>query len=286
MERTYERRVEHRLQYKWPVKFSAGNKTRFYNGQIVDLSSKGMAFLCHADQSGFETGQELKTSFGVPFFNLSDLFDTILFERIGHVTRIEKPAGQVHRIAIQFASPLFFKPGEQQINEDEARQRLDAKNFSIIKSEETARAYTEALSKAEKKLRLYAQAKAKAEERLKAEIEDRSGTEANLRAEAEEKMLLFEEKIARLEENLRTRDKEIAKIKTALEISEKKTKSLEEQLSKIKNETDKKIDRIKKDSADMIDKIKSNLNSVPKQYLKKDLLKKVDGFFSDKNKIF
>ena len=286
MEKTIERRVEKRLQYRWPVKFTVDGLNQQYQGQIVDLSSEGMAFLSHADQSSFAAGQTLKASFAVPYFKFSEQFDIVLYERTGYVTRIDKPASQVHRIAIQFASPLFFKPGQQQISEAEIQQRLDAKNLSIIKAEETARAYDEALTKAEKKLRIYAQAKAKIEERLKAEIEDRSRTETKLRSEAEEKFTRFEEIIAGLEEKLAGRDREINKLNAALEKTQKKAKSLEEQLARIKNETNKEITQIKKDTADIINQIKMNLKNDSRQSLKIDLLKKVDNFISDRNKIF
>ena len=188
MEKADERRTEHRLQYRWPVRFNINGENHFFNGQIVDVSSKGIAFLCHADQSCFDSEQEIKASFGVPHFGIDDSFDTILFERIGHVCRIDKPSSQVYRIAMQFASPLFFKPGEQGINEIDAQQRLNAKNFSVIKAEETARAYNEALAKAQKQLTQYAQAKAKIEEQLKAEIEDSARYEAQIRIELAERI--------------------------------------------------------------------------------------------------
>ncbi len=286
MEKARERRVEHRLQYRWPVRFITDGDSLPFQGQIVDISSEGMAFLCHSDQSRFDTGKQLKAVFGVPHFGSDELFDTILFERIGHVRRIDKPSSQVYRVAIQFASPLFFRPGEQGIDEIDIQQRLDTKNFSIIKAEETARAYDEALTKAQKQLRLHAQAKAKIEEKLKTEIEDRSRAQARLRAEAEEKIRHFAENTARLEEKLHAKEKEIAKFTAITEKTEKKIKSLEEQLVKVKEQAYKEITRIRTETADAIKHIKAKSKNESQQSPKKDLLKKVDDFISDRNKIF
>ena len=286
MEKADERRTEKRLLYRWPVKFIADDENLSSNGQIVDISSEGMAFLCHADRGGFNEGQKLKTNFGVPYFDGSEFFDTVLFERTGFVRRIDKPSSEVYRIALQFAVPLFFKPGEQNINEAELRLRLDAKNLSVIKAEESARAYNEALTKAEKQLRLYAQAKAKTEEKLKAEIEDRYRAEAKLRAEAEEKIRSYAENAARLEEKLHAREKEISKITANAEKTGKKVKSLEEQLTKVKEQADREIERIKSEAAETINQKIAGLNNDLKQSTKKELLKKVDSFISDRNKIF
>lgn len=266
MEKADERRNERRLKYRWPVRFFTNEQNQSFQGQIVDLSSEGIAFLCHADQCSFDTGEQLKASFGVPHFDNSDSFDTVLFERKGYISRIDKPSGQVYRIAMQFACPLFFKPGQQQIDEADLQLKLEAKNLSVIKAEESARAYDEALTNAQKQLRLYAQAKAKTEEKLKAEIEDRSRAEARLRTEAEEQILIFIEKNAGLEEKLKAKEKELSKITKLAEQSEKKIKSLEEQLYIIKEQ-------------------KAAAKNEPAQS-KIDILKKVDKILSDKNKIF
>ena len=170
MEKANEQRTEQRLQYRWPVRFSNLNNNEPYQGQIVDLSSKAMSFLCHIDQNHFETGDSIKINFGVPFFRNTENFDTILFERIGKVNRIDKPGSKVYRIALQFASSLFLKPGEQGINEIDIEQRLDTKKISIVKAEEKARASDHALDQAQKQLRIYVQAKPILEEKLKAEI--------------------------------------------------------------------------------------------------------------------
>lgn len=286
MEKADERRAEKRLLYRWPVKFVADDENLSFQGQIVDIASEGMAFLCHAVQGSFSEGQKLKANFGVPYFESSEFFDTVLFERTGFVRRIDKPSSEVYRIAMQFAVPLFFNPGAQNINETELQQRLDTKNLSIVKAEESARAYNEALIKAEKQLRLFAQAKAKTEEKLKAEIEDRYRTEAKLRAEAQEKIRSYAENAARLEERLRATEKEISRITTVAEKADKKVGSLENQLKKIKEQTDNEIKRIRIEAAETISRTKAGLEGNAKQSSKKELLKKVDSLISDRNKIF
>jgi hypothetical protein len=286
MEKADERRTEHRLKYRWPVRFFTDSQNYSFNGQIVDISSRGMAFLSHADQSNFDSGQELKASFGVPHFGINDSFDTILFERVGHICRIDKPSSQVYRIAIQFASPLFFKPGEQGIDEVDIEQRLDTRNFSVIKAEETARAYNEALTKAEKQLRLYAQAKAKIEEKLKAEIEDRVRYEAKIRSEVEDKIRSYEEDKARFKAQLQTKEQELNKLSEIAQKSEKRAKALEEQLQKLKEQTSTEINRIKNEAAELLEQIKVKYKNSSAQSEKIALLKKFDKFISDKNKIF
>lgn len=286
MEKANEQRNEHRLNYRWPVRFSIEGEKQSFQGQIADISSEGIAFLCHADQCGFDSKQQLKASFGVPHFGGGEAFDTVLFERTGHVCRIDKPSSQVYRIALQFACPLFFKPGEQGINQADMQQRLDSKNFSIIKSEETARAFNEALTKAQNQLRIYAQAKAKIEEKLKAEIEERSRTEAELKIQAEEKIRSYAENAARFEAKLQVRENEIIRINAIAEKSERKIKSLEEQLAKIKDQANREINRIKDDAAAMVNQIKSKFKNESDQSARMDLLQKFDKFISDKNKIF
>jgi hypothetical protein len=286
METAGERRAENRLKYRWPVRFFRDGQNQPFQGQIVDISSEGLAFLCHADQGNFDTGEPLKTSFGVPYFVCSDFFDTVLFERTGYVHRIDKPSSQVYRVALQFSCPLFFKPGQQQINEADLQMKLEEKNLSVIKAEESARAYDEALMNAQKQLRLYAQAKVKAEEKLKTEIEDRSRAEARLRADAEQKILLYVEKTARLEEKLKTKEKELSRISKIAEKSEKKAKSLDEQLSRIREQANVEIARIRRETEATISRIRENPKNKRIQSAKRDLLKKVDEIISDRSKIF
>ncbi len=103
---------------------------------MVDVSSKGMALLYHADKNCPQPDQFITTNFGVPHFDPDDSFDTVFFNRIGRVCRVDNLSSKVNRIAIQFAEPLFFKPGAQDISDSDAKQRLEAKAQLIVGEKE------------------------------------------------------------------------------------------------------------------------------------------------------
>ena len=135
MEKVEERRAEQRLRYRWPVRFTTDVKGKPFQGRIVDVSSGGMALLCRADENCPHPDQPVRTNFGVPHFGLEESFDTVFFKRIGRVCRVDNLSSSVRRVAIRFAEPLFFKPGEQNISESDAQQRLEAKSKSIVEVE-------------------------------------------------------------------------------------------------------------------------------------------------------
>ncbi|MHC4118402.1 MAG: hypothetical protein ACYSWO_12945, partial [Planctomycetota bacterium] len=56
-------------------------------------------------------------------------------------------------MAVQFAEPLFFKPGEQDISESEAQQRLRAEAGSAVGSKEEGEDFAEALVRVEEEAR-------------------------------------------------------------------------------------------------------------------------------------
>ena len=200
---------------------------------MVDVSSKGMALLYHADKNCPQPDQFITTNFGIPYFDSEDSFDTVFFNRIGRVCRVDNLSSKVNRIAIQFAEPLFFKPGEQDISDSDAKQRLEAKAQLIVSAkektvaktqvkvkadniaksdvEESARLYSEALARAEEKIRSSAEAKTQAEEKLKAEIEARHRSETKLLDEADEKIRSYAEAKARAEEKAKAQTKARAK---------------------------------------------------------------------------
>ncbi|MCP4261009.1 MAG: hypothetical protein GY774_26385 [Planctomycetes bacterium] len=185
MDIAVNRRQEQRLCYRWPISFASSVKEKPSPGQIVDVSSWNLAFLCHADKNCPRLEELTTIDFGVPYFGSTDSFDTIFFNRIGRVCRIDELTNLVNRVVIQFARPLFFKPGEQNISESDAIQRLEAKAQSISKAEEEARLYSDELLKAQEKTHSSEQAKEKAEQKLKDEIKARCNAEA--KAEAQEK---------------------------------------------------------------------------------------------------
>jgi len=93
-------------------------------GQMVDISSRGAAFTCYADGSYLYPGEQITARFSVPRLDSDDSFDMANFTRSGHICRVDDVNGFLRRIAIQFAEPLPFKPGEQADSEDETQQRL------------------------------------------------------------------------------------------------------------------------------------------------------------------
>lgn len=279
---------------------------------MVDVSSKGMALLYHADKNCPKPDQFITTNFGVPHFDPDDSFDTVFFNRIGRVCRVDNLSSKVNRIAIQFEEPLFFKPGEQNIGDSDAKQRLQAKAQLIVSEkekadlktqtntkvdnqikpdvEESAPLYSETLARAEERIRSYAEAKAQAEVKLKAEIEARhkseakAKTEAKLRAKAEKKARAEAEKRAKIEAELL-----------------KKTGLYAEQLAKLKAEAAREIAGIKNHADDTIVKIKAERKlksqekkSIPKKNTRDKakpsgegvLTDKLDKFITDRNRIF
>lgn len=126
MDNFVERRREQRLRYHWPVWFAEDFKETLTQGQMVDISSGGAAFTCHVDESCPYPGQELTARFSVPRFGSDDSFDMTSFVRMGRICRVDNVNSFVCRVAMQFAEPLSFKPGEQADSESDAEQRLRA----------------------------------------------------------------------------------------------------------------------------------------------------------------
>jgi len=126
MEKDNERRHEQRLRYHWPVWFAEDFNEALLQGQMVDVSSTGAAFTYHADENCPYPGQYITTRFSVPHFGENDSFDMANFTRTSRICRVDETNRFLRRIAIQFAEPLPFKPGEQADDESETRQKLRA----------------------------------------------------------------------------------------------------------------------------------------------------------------
>ena len=124
MEEFTERRAERRLRYHWPVWFAEDFDDALSQGQMVDISSTGAAFTCRADDNCPYPGQHITTRFSVPRLADDESFDMASFVRGGHICRVDDVNGFVRRVAMQFAEPLPFRPGEQAETEAEADQRL------------------------------------------------------------------------------------------------------------------------------------------------------------------
>lgn len=128
MKKTKERRIEQRLRYELPVWFALleipetgtmTEKERFLTGfaedfnvalsqgVMVDISSRGMAFICNADGNCPYPGQQLTTRFSIPRFgtNCSDIQN---LTRTGRVCWIDNLSSSQCRVAIQFDEPPPF----------------------------------------------------------------------------------------------------------------------------------------------------------------------------------
>ena len=113
MDNTDERRTEQRLRYYWPIWFAENFDDTLAQGQMVDISSRGAAFTCYADNDCPYQGQHLTARFSVPHYGPDDSFDMANFTRSAHVCRVQNVNSFLRRIAVQFAEPLPFNPGEQ-----------------------------------------------------------------------------------------------------------------------------------------------------------------------------
>jgi hypothetical protein len=113
MDTKTERRAEKRLRYYWPIWFAESFDDALSQGQMVDLSSRGAAFTCYADDGCPSPGQHITARFSVPCYGPDGSFDMANFTRSGHICRVDDINRFLRRIAVQFAEALPFKPGEQ-----------------------------------------------------------------------------------------------------------------------------------------------------------------------------
>lgn len=113
MNTTSDRRTEQRLNYHWPVWFAQESSDELSQGQMVDLSSRGAAFTCYADDRCPHPGQHLTARFSIPQYGADDSFDMVDFVRAGRVCRVDGVNSALRRVAVQFHEPLPFRPGEQ-----------------------------------------------------------------------------------------------------------------------------------------------------------------------------
>jgi len=126
MESTNERRKEKRLRYHWPIWFAEDFNGLLSQGQMVDVSSNGAAFTCSADNNCSYPGQSITTRFSVPKFDGDNSFNMTSFTRHGHICRVDDINVYTKRVAIQFAEPLPFKPGQQAEDEAQCSEKLKA----------------------------------------------------------------------------------------------------------------------------------------------------------------
>jgi len=114
MDTTSERRFEERLHYHWPIWFAEDANGDLCQGQMSDISSRGAAFTCYANHYCPYPGEHIAARFSVPRYGQDGSFDMVDFVRTGHVCRVDDVNSMLRRIAVQFAEPLPFHPGEQE----------------------------------------------------------------------------------------------------------------------------------------------------------------------------
>jgi len=124
MDKHNERRTEQRLRYHWPIWFAEDFNEELSQGQMVNISSRAAAFTCYADGSCPYPGQQITARFSVPRYGPDDSFDMANFTRSGHICRVDDVNSFLRRVAIQFAEPLPFKPGEQRSHESDNHKAL------------------------------------------------------------------------------------------------------------------------------------------------------------------
>ncbi|MCX5633664.1 MAG: PilZ domain-containing protein [Phycisphaerae bacterium] len=108
-----ERRREQRLKLGGSVWFNSDGDGRTLRGQLVDVSSSGMAFTCYNNRTIPARGQQITARFSVPFFTPDGVIQERKFTRTAKICRISGPGSYLKRIAVQFAEPLPFRPAEQ-----------------------------------------------------------------------------------------------------------------------------------------------------------------------------
>jgi hypothetical protein len=127
MEEQIERRREKRLRYHWPVWFAEDFNSVLAQGQMVDICSGGAAFTCYAQECPTQ-GQAITARFSIPQFGNDQSFDLSNFIRVGEVCRVEEVNPFLRRVAVRFAKPLPFRPGEQLEGEASQATELVAAN--------------------------------------------------------------------------------------------------------------------------------------------------------------
>jgi hypothetical protein len=126
MDTKRERRREQRLRYQWPIWFAEDFDETLSQGQMVDVSSAGASFTCCADVNCPSLGQRVTSRFSVPRFCTDESFGLASFTRTGSVCRVNEISKFLRCVAVQFAEPLPFRPGEQFTSESEMQQKLRA----------------------------------------------------------------------------------------------------------------------------------------------------------------
>jgi hypothetical protein len=108
-----ERRREERLKIRGSVWFNSEGDEKTLQGQMLDISSGGMAFTCYNKPDCLCPDQQITARFSVPWFLPDGEVGRRKFTRTGKVCRANNTTSYLKRIAVQFTEPLPFKPAEQ-----------------------------------------------------------------------------------------------------------------------------------------------------------------------------
>ena len=126
-----EKRREQRLNYHWFVQFANSFEEPLSQGRMVDVSSDGAAFICMSNKACPYPGKLVATRFSVPCFESDKPFESATFTRIGRVCRVDKVNESLCRVAVRFAKPLPFKPGEQSISKYDRIYKMATKSDGL-----------------------------------------------------------------------------------------------------------------------------------------------------------
>ncbi len=108
-----ERRREERLKLAGNIWFTPKEKDITLQGQLVDISSRGLAFSCYNTKNCTGPGRQITARFSVPWFSPQGTVQSRKFTRIATICRIGGGNSRLKRVAVQFTEPLPFKPAEQ-----------------------------------------------------------------------------------------------------------------------------------------------------------------------------
>ncbi|MBN2314386.1 MAG: PilZ domain-containing protein [Sedimentisphaerales bacterium] len=107
MNKTENRRRAPRLRYRVTVHYSDNTESgaTAYEGQMLDISSGGLAFRCNADENCPYEGQQLNIRFSIPNSKVHDA-SMMDFNRTGQVLRVQEVNSTLWNVAVRFDEPL------------------------------------------------------------------------------------------------------------------------------------------------------------------------------------
>ena len=108
MNETINRRRAPRLQYRVIVRYaenSEDKKKKVSEGQMLDVSSGGLAFRCNADENCPYEGQELVIHFALPNSKVHDA-SMMEFTRTSRVLRVQEVNSALRNVGVRFDEPL------------------------------------------------------------------------------------------------------------------------------------------------------------------------------------